>query len=168
MYALSFKKGLLSSPVVQRNFYIISERNGIEYSYYEGNWENIPDFESLTEISKGRIYDFNLSGFERRPSNFAVEFRGYLKIELGGEYSFYTSSNDGSRLFIDDIAVVNNDGLHGDFERNGKIILEPGIHQIKLHYFDGGGSQALKVSYKGPGIKRQLISVDKLMYKIIK
>ena len=36
---------------------------------------------------------------------------------------------------------------------------------FKLHYFDGGGSQALKVSYKGPGGSRQTIQVDKLMYR---
>ena len=163
--ALTFKEGLIASQVVQRNFYIVSEINGLEFSYYEGQWQKLPDFQSLAAIRRGRIYDFNLTELERRSANFAIEFTGYLKIEQGGEYTFYTSSNDGSRLFIDNKLVVDNGGVHGDFEKQGRIELERGNHSIKLHYFDGGGSQALKVFYKGPGIERQVIPVDKLMFK---
>ncbi len=148
---------------MQRNYYILDkEKNGLEYRYYEGSWQKLPDFQSLTEIRKGHVYDFNLDSFERRSAKFAVEFNGYLKIEKKGEYNFYTVSNDGSKLLIGDAIVVINDGSHGNFERQGKIKLEHGIHPIKVEYFDGGGSQALKVLYKGPGISRQIIPMDKL------
>ena len=40
-----------------------------------------------------------------------------------------------------------------------------GIHLVKRHYFYSGGNQALKALYKGPGVKRQVIPVDKLMFK---
>jgi len=162
----SFKSDAVPSSVVQRNFYILDkEKNGLEFRYYEGNWDKLPDFNSLTEVRKGHIYDFNLNSFERRSAKFAVEFTGYLKIEEKGEYNFYTVSNDGSKLFIGDVAVVNNDGSHGSFERQGKIKLEPGLHPIKVEYFDGGGSQALKVLYTGPGISRQIIPMDRLTYR---
>lgn len=161
--AKSFKDGLIASPIVKRSFYLIEEdRNGLEYKYYEGNWTLLPDFKSLTEIRKGQIYNFNIIDMKRHSANFAVEFSGYLEIDQGGEYSFYSSSNDGSRLFIDDAVVLDNDGLHGNFERKGKVFLESGMHSIKLHYFDGGGAQALKVVYQGPGVSRQVIPVDKL------
>ncbi len=172
--AQSFKNELIPSPIVQRKFYIIRKKaedtgnhnykNGTEYYYYEGMWSKVPDFELLTEIRKGHVYDFNLDRLERRFANFAVEFSGYIKIEQGGVYNFYVSSNDGSMLYINDILVVDNDGPHGDFERMGRIKLSSGLHPFKLHYFDGGGSQALKVQYKGPGVSRQTIPVDKLMY----
>jgi len=162
----SFKSDAVLSPSVHRNYYLLDkDKNGLQYSYYEGNWMNLPDFSSLTEIRKGHIYDFNLDSFERRSSKFAVDFRGYLIIEKKGEYNFYIASNDGSRLFIDNTIVIDNDGLHGDFERQGKIILEPGMHPIRLQYFDGGGSQALKVLYKGPGVSRQIIPMDRLMFR---
>ena len=61
--------------------------------------------------------------------------------------------------------VVDNDGLHGSFERMGRLKLKSGLHPIKLQYFDGGGSQSLEVFYKGPGISRQVIPVDKLMHR---
>jgi hypothetical protein len=173
--AQSFKNDFTASPIVQRKFYIIKKRidehgnytyeNGMEYYYYEGMWSKIPDFELLTELRKGQIYGFNLDGLERRFANFALEFVGYIKIEQGGKYTFYISSNDGSILYINDIPVVDNDGTHGDIERTGQIELTPGLHPLELHYFDGGGSQSLKVQYKGPGIERQIIPVDKLMHR---
>ena len=173
--AQSFKDEFASSPIVQHKFYIINKKIsnegnhnykiGMEYYYYEGMWSEIPDFELLTEVGKGQIYSFNIDNVGRRFANFAIEFIGYIKIEQAGEYTFYTSSNDGSKLIINDIPVVDNDGLHGDFERAGRIELTSGLHPIKLQYFDGGGSQALKVSYKGPGVKRQTIPLDKLMYR---
>ena len=60
--------------------------------------------------------------------------------------------------------IVENDGIHGNTERTGRIKLESGLHTIKLDYFDGGGSQSLNVQYKGPGVSRQLIPKDKLFY----
>lgn len=173
--AKSFKNELVSSPVIQRKYFIIKKRNedgsnenyvaGLEYHYYEGIWSNIPDFSFLSEKGKGRISDINLVDLERRAANFALEYEGYLKIEEEGIYSFYVSSNDGSKLFINYIPVVDNDGTHGDFEKRGKMELKAGYHPFEVQYFDGGGSQALRVSYKGPGIARQIIPADKFFYK---
>ena len=172
--AQSFKKDYTASPITQRKFYIIKKKidnmgnhtykNGMEYYYYEGMWSKIPDFELLTELKKGQTYSFNLDKLERRFANFAIEFIGYIKIDKGGKYTFYLSSNDGSKLLINDIPVVDNDGTHGDIERTGQIELTSGLHPFKLQYFDGGGSQSLNVQYKGPGIERQTIPLDKLMH----
>ena len=82
--AISFKEGFRVSPVTERNFYIVDKNNGLEYQYYEGEWEKLPEFEKLEVAGRGRTYDFNISGIERRQAKFAVEFNGYLKIENGG------------------------------------------------------------------------------------
>ncbi len=161
--ARAYKDGLVESPIMQRSFYIINkELNGLEYKYYEGNWQALPDFQTIKEMRTGTVFDLNLKNIERRSAYFAVELSGYLKVEKEGEYNFYVISNDGSRLFIDDSEVINNDGLHGAFEKSGSIKLRPGMHAIKLQYFDGGGIQELKVSYSGPGITKQIVSLDKL------
>jgi hypothetical protein len=162
--AQSFKDEFVASSVVRRSFYIIDkDKGGLDYRYFEGMWNKLPDFSSLTEKSKGRIYAIDLTSFDRRNANFAAEFFGYIKIEKGGKYNFFISSNDGSRLYIGDILVVDNDGVHGDFEKQGQINLKPGMHPIKIEYFDGGGIQALQMQYKGPGVSRQTIPADKLM-----
>ena len=46
-------------------------------------------------------------------------------------------SDDGSKLFIDDTLIINNDGLHGAFAKTGKVILDDSRHSIKIRYFQG-------------------------------
>ncbi len=163
--ALAIKEGMLNSKDVQRSFYIVdSRKNGILYLYYEGYWGKIPDFNNLSVTKKGRTYDFSLDRLANRKTNFALQFRCLLEIQEPGEYTFHLLSNDGSKLIINDTEVVNNDGLHTTRERQGILKLEPGLHPIKLLYFDGGGSHDLQVMYKGPGIQKQLIPPDKLIF----
>ena len=81
-----------------------------------------------------------------------------------GVYTFFTASDDGSKLYIDDDEVVNNDGLHGSRERWSAIALAPGLHRIRVLYFDRTGSHSLQVSYEGPGIEKRPIP-HYLMYR---
>ncbi len=72
-----------------------------------------------------------------REDDFAFRFRGYLLIESAGDYTFYTSSDDGSQLFFDQALVVDNDGRHGNQERSGNVNLAAGYHEIVVTMFDG-------------------------------
>ena len=52
---------------------------------------------------------------------------GLIKIPADGIYSFYISSDDGSKLFIDDKILVDNDGLHGIVEKVTRSLLQKAI-----------------------------------------
>jgi hypothetical protein len=84
-----------------------------------------------------------------------LSFEGFIKINKDGIYSFSTLSDDGSKLFIDDREVVNNDGEHGSVEETGKAALKKGFHKIKVVYFDGGGGNELKVYWEAADIKKR-------------
>ena len=43
--------------------------------------------------------------------------------------SFYTISDDGSKLYIDDKLIVDNDGGHSVRRAEGKVALEKGYHR---------------------------------------
>lgn len=88
---------------------------------------------------------------KQRKDKFAFEFSGYIKIEKDGIYTFFTDSDDGSMLYIDEEEVVNNDGDHGNVEKSGKAALKKGFHKIKVLYFDSGGGNSLKVSMQTEG-----------------
>ena len=82
-----------------------------------------------------------------------------------GNYTFYTNSDDGSKLYINDQQVVNNDGLRPLQERSGSVTLAEGRHKLVVEYFEGYGGQTLEVRYKGSGISKQLIPDDALFLK---
>ncbi|MGN6297558.1 MAG: PA14 domain-containing protein [Ginsengibacter sp.] len=130
--------------------------NGIDYRYYEGDFSGVPDFSQLTPVKKGNVTNYDLS-ISNRAEKFAVSFNGYINVPSDGQYTFYTSSDDGTMLYIDNNLVVNNDGEHGVVEKSGTIGLQAGKHAISLGYIQRTGDASLNVSYSGPGISKQLI-----------
>ncbi len=142
----------LEAPDAARDHLI----GGIDYAYFEGNWSVLPDFAALTPTARGQVAGFSLAP-RRKDDYFAFRFSGYIDIPEYGVYTFYTTSDDGSRLSIGGQVVVNNDGLHGAREATGRIALERGRHAITLDYFERTGDAILSVAYAGPRFAKQPI-----------
>jgi hypothetical protein len=83
---------------------------------------------------------------------FVFSYDGYIQIDDIGAYTFYTSSDDGSRLYINGTMVVDNDGLHGTQERSGVFnFASAGRYAIKVTFFENGGGEVLNVQYDPAG-----------------
>ena len=136
--------------------------NGLRYKYYEGSWSTLPSFASQPVRKRGTVANFDL-GVRQREENFGIVFSGSIQINTSGTYTFYTDSDDGSRLFIDGKQIVNNDGLHASRERSGSVNLSPGRHAIEVRFFERSRNQILKVQYAGPGVSKQSIP-DKVLF----
>jgi len=139
--------------------------NGLDYTYYEGNFNTIPNFSDLTPTLTSSMSNFNISN-ARQNSNFAYYYSGYIYVPTDGQYIFYTNSDDGSNLSIDNVLVVNNDGLHAAQEQSGKIGLKAGFHSIGVSYFQQYGGSVLRVSEEGPGISKQAIP-SSVLYHVV-
>jgi len=155
-----------TSLVTKAHFRIVKSTtpNGLNFSYYTipENSEKIPDFSLLNPSLKGKTYEISLDHVKNTGENFAVLYEGFIDIKVEGEYRFFTFSDDGSRLWIDDALVVDNDGSHGTKEVSGVKVLKPGKHAIKASYFQGGGGFWMEAFYAGPGISKQVISTEML------
>ncbi|MGB5850203.1 MAG: PA14 domain-containing protein [Ignavibacteriaceae bacterium] len=77
-------------------------------------------------------------------------------------YRFYSESDDGSKLYIHDELIVDNDFTHGMREKFGDVALTKGKHPITLTFFQGEGENGLKVSFYGPGIEKTVIPGEAL------
>jgi predicted esterase len=135
--------------------------NGLDYKYYEGNWSALPDFTSLTPIKTGTVNNFNLA-VANRTDQMGFSFTGFITVPADGMYTFYTTSDDGSKLLIDNIEIVDNDGLHASRERSGSVGLEAGKHAITGLFFEQGGGEVFTVSYEGAGLTKQQIPTASL------
>jgi len=146
--------------------FIDREMNGITYSYYEGKWMKLPDFQKQKVIKTGTVFEFGLDKIIPAKDEFALSFNGLLKIDETAEYEFFIRSNDGSKLFIGNKLVIDHDGPHGaDIEKSGNIRLEAGKHPVRLDYFQAGGGMYLQVDYAGAGLKRQTVPPTVLFRK---
>ena len=142
--------------------FVNPEINRVKYEYYEGAWEQMPDFSQLTPTRTGETFQFNLTPFENREHDFAVVFEAFLEIPVAGKYTFFTQSNDGSQLFIDNRMIVNNDGMHLVAEKQGSLTLSAGRYGIRVSYFQQGGGKKLQVFFEGPSIAKMEILASQL------
>src|SRR5205814_1095552 len=112
--------------------------SGLNYKIYDGNWDELPNFSALKETESGSVKNFDIIA-RKGTDKFAYVFEGLIKIPADAIYKFYTSSDDGSQLFIDEKLVVDNDGLHGMLEKEGQAPLAKGWHKIKVSFFEKSG-----------------------------
>jgi|GEM_PF-6533137 len=97
-------------------------------------------------------------------SNETARATGWVKADFTGTYTFYTNSDDGSRLYIDNNLVVNNWFNQGMTERSGTVNLVAGQwYPIKVEFFQGGGSADLTVSWSEASVPKALIPRDHLL-----
>lgn len=89
-----------------------------------------------------------------RSDNFGAVWNGWLWIPSDGLWTLSLDSDDGSKLTLDGVAVINNDGLHGMVEKSATLPLGRGRHQIKVEFFEAGGGAGCIVSLAGPGIPK--------------
>ena len=165
--AIVVEEGKTQSKIAEGNYRLVSasKKPGVTYAIFqEERLSALPDFTNKKPKQSGVTKEFSTEVLDEisEVANTAVVFTAQLEVLTPGEYTFYTTSDDGSKLYVDNQLVVNNDGDHGVQERSGSVSLAKGKHTLKIEYFNGGGGYYLDAKYKGPGIGKQIIPADKL------
>jgi len=148
----------VKAPVVD----VAKLKRGLSFRYFEGNWRRLPDFAEMKPIRSGTVK--NLVYPEGTPDlNFGLAYSGYVKIDADGMYDFFLTSDDGSKLTIDNDEVILNDGLHAMVEVPGSVFLKKGYHAIDVSFFQAGGGSGLKLMMQAPGKEKTPVS-DEMLY----
>ena len=132
---------------------------GLFYEHTTGSYSDIDLINWSIAEYEGRVNNFTLSP-RTQEDYFNFQFEGFLYISKSGAYQFQTTSDDGSRVTLDNTIVVDNDGQHGARTITGQtFILGAGARRINVKYFDYNGGQTLAVRYKGPDTGNAWISI---------
>jgi ferric-dicitrate binding protein FerR (iron transport regulator) len=113
---------------------------------------SVQDVSDLVAAETGAIDSIQLPAALVDENFFALRLTGKLLIKKPGVYTFFLTSDDGSRLFLDGTLVVDNDGHHTQQMASGTLELAAGEHELEVQYFDQGGRKALGLAWSGPGI----------------
>jgi len=127
----------------------------VNYSYYESAWTSMPDFSKLTSVKSGTMLSLSLNITGRTNDNFGVRFTGFIKAPADGEYTFYLTSDDGSRFLIDGTEIVAN---QCEPEKSGKIKLKAGYHAFTLDFFEGQITESLYLRWSGPNLSKRIVT----------
>jgi hypothetical protein len=142
----------LPEPVVATN-----ASAGLKLSLYQGKFDKLPDFAQLKPHVEHPIPRVALDTIQGSKDNFALRFTGLIQAPADGLYTFFSQSDDGSRVTVAGQMVVDNDGMHGPFEAAGIIRLKAGLHPIVVDYFERDGNELLRLSWEGPDLPKQEI-----------
>jgi hypothetical protein len=124
---------------------------------------------SLTGLKVTRIdstIDFNWPGAPDTgipADGFSVRWTGQVEPRYSGRYTFYTTTDDGARLWVNGVQLVNDWTSHSPTENSGAIDLVAGQkYDIKMEYFEQGGMASAQLSWSSPCQAREVIPASQL------
>lgn len=119
---------------------------GLSVGYYEGEFQALPDFKAKP-ISETTTPSVVLPPTARQEM-FALRYAGWIKIPKTGAYRFHLNSDDGSKLYLDDSLVIDNNGAHTPVVKTAPAGLAAGYHTFRLDYFNRVGTGVLDLKWE--------------------
>ena len=141
---------------------------GSDVAYYALEPLNqLPDFATLEPYAFDVVSavdfastggDFATSG---RADDIGAVFTGFIEVPVPAQYILSVESDDGSKMWVGDQLVVNNDGLHDIVEVSGVIALQAGRHAVRVEFFERGGGAGCIVRIEGGPLARQIVPASR-------
>ena len=81
-----------------------------------------------------------------------------MQAKTSGNYTFYTTSDDGVRLWVNGVQLINNWTNHSASTNQGNITLTAGAkYDITMEYFENGVDAVASLSWSTNGTSKQII-----------
>lgn len=95
--------------------------------------------------------------------NFSVRWSGQVQPLYSESYTFYTTSDDGVRLWINGTQIINNWTDHPATENSGTITLTAGQrYDIRMEFYERTGGAVARLSWSSPTQFKQIIPTSQL------
>ncbi|GAK42073.1 hypothetical protein TCA2_4565 [Paenibacillus sp. TCA20] len=92
---------------------------------------------------------------------FAINWKGSIYAPVSGTYTFYSTSDDGFRLWIDKKLIIDKWVLQSATTHVGSIELQGGKwYDFNANYFENEGTASVKLEWSHPATERAMISPD--------
>jgi hypothetical protein len=89
---------------------------------------------------------------------FSVRWTGKVTPQFTETYRFYANSDDGVRLWVNNVQIINAWTDHSPTENSGTIALTAGTsYDIRMEYYEHGGGALAQLSWSSPSVPKQVI-----------
>lgn len=90
--------------------------------------------------------------------NFSVRWSGKLRANFDETYTFYTTTDDGVRLWLNDEKLIDEWRGMGATEFSASVALKAGRdYEIRMEYFEQGGAGTAELEWASPSTPRSRI-----------
>jgi glucose/arabinose dehydrogenase len=128
----------------------------------QGTYFNNLDFTGTVVTRLDPTVDFNwgtgapVAGIGA--DTFSVRWTGLVRAKVTGTHTFYTTSDDGVRLFVNNVQIINNWTDHASTENSGTIALTAGqFYNVRMEFYENGGQAVARLSWAAPGVAKEVI-----------
>lgn len=129
---------LSSSPVAD---------SGLQYYTWDINNTAQPNISNKRNLGvpttagrfTGLLDDAGRDAINPDTQGYILCYTGTLKVKNTGTFTFESRSDDGSRIYIDDVLVLESWFDQGSTTRSNSIDLSKGEHKIEFWYYENGG-----------------------------
>jgi len=144
---------MVKACFVEEQAYGHPRRNGVRFN-------RMPNFATVqNKRNVNRVYGANTGGTWPgwwQGDDFAGRWTAKWRVDKGGNYRFRLGSDDGSRLYLNNGYILNNDGLHGFRVREtGRNIKAGQLYSIRVEFFERGGHAGIGFDFKGADTKNR-------------
>jgi hypothetical protein len=125
---------------------------------------------AISNQSRRTLADFDMKlgalAFPALPmgsDGFSARWSGQVDPRHSEEYTFYTRTDDGVRLWVDGRLIIDKWVNQGATEHSGKIELAAGRrYDVKMEYFENTGDAAARLSWSSPSREKEVIPSERL------
>ena len=94
---------------------------------------------------------------------FSVRWTGRVTPPFSETYRFYANTDDGVRLWVNNVKLVDNWIDQGPTEASGTITLTAGVrYDIRMEYYEKVGSALVQLLWSSPSLPKQIIPAERL------
>jgi len=141
---------------------------GLAGAYYEGM--NLSGTPLLSRVDK--TVDFNWAGgspVSSLPSDgFSVRWSGEVEARSTETYTFYIGHDDGARVWVNNVLVIDNWTDHAAVEDSGKIKLEMGKkYPIVVEFYENSGDASCQLSWSTSTIAKEVVPQTQLYNAVV-
>ncbi len=140
--------------------------NGLVGQYFNdtGNGNKFTTL-ALTRIDPTVNFDYGNGSPDAaiQPDNFSARWTGKVLPATSETYTFYVTSDDGARLYVNGQKIVDAWYDQGPTEHSGTVALTAGQKaDIVLEYYEHSGGAACKLAWSSAGVTKQIVPTTAL------
>ncbi len=168
VHARAFKAGAVDSAASIATFLSstsVGNGTGLTGIYYSNQLETFNGSPTLTRIDPQINFNWNNGPPSPKISvtDFTVRWTGAIEPQFNETYTFYTTTDDGTRLWVNNQEIINEWEDQAPTTWSGSIALKAGQrYPIRMDYYQNQGGAEAYLAWSSPSTAMTIIPVSQL------
>src|SRR3954467_4705838 len=136
----------------------LSTGTGLRADYFNNQTLTAPVAVSRTDATVNFNWGTGSPATAIAGDHFSARWTGQVEALFSQTYTFFTTSDDGVRLWVNGQRIIDNWTDHGPTENSGTIALTAGQrYDVRLEFYENGGGATITLSWSSASRPKQIV-----------